>query len=894
MLKVARLRQPTDKRALFQSFRPDEDVWVVSDLRTKLELQKELMSERPGLPGDAILRGSELWTQLLKKHFPKATVISKDWMQLFARTALGNALSPSDLNVAVELTSVLGSVFAHPDRDVFLEDLLARDPSAATRWGKVLPEAQLLFDQARSRGWILQEALASVLTNVEDPRLRHPLPGRGRLFFDLGASLGASEAEIIRRLARVHDVVVLLPRPAHAENFRFLLQPGESLDGEDLPVPESEATSCVRSYPRFSGRVAELKNAVAQVREWLDDGVAIERIGVITPNFEMDFPVLATAFRVEGIPLDREPSERVQTHRLLQKWSAKLRLWKEELDFADLLTAFQEDLPVRSEEFAAKLRTGLFHEDLARIAAVRDRVEEWRQAGRGDVTDLGGFFESATSLWVDPDFTDLEQIFESLNEKTPRGARLSMRDWIEWMEVQTARLEMTKARGGADRLAVVPLQSADSLAWTHRIFLSMTDQLPERGATSLLNRDEIDTLGWTHGFFLPHPEQKLLQFELEWSLLAHSEIDILSYPLTDWDGAPTSPQALWLAGRGNAGHEADAPKTTRWDELQGARLHESQPVEKGAVPVPQTKDLRLSASSLQRYGDCPFIFASEKIFGLIDPPLVDLDLDRRQLGQLQHAYLEALTEGQPPRFERSEDELGAILDALVVAEGDSAPATDPRLWQAQRTKWIRWGQRFLAVEKAWFESHPGTRIIARELSFQFIFDPAAGTWRRGERQAPHEIEFTGRLDRVDGYFENGVLKSVLLYDYKASLSGKHAFSAWLRDNEIQLGFYSWAMNEGLIDPDWAGKVGGALYYNLRTLERDRGVVVAESVGTLADRSRPKGTSAADLADFWNELMTDVRARMDRIVAGQIAPAPLDEKLCVHCAWKGLCRAPHLM
>lgn len=892
MLKIARLQHPSDKSALFQDFQPDHDVWIVSDLRTKLELQKELMRDREGLPGDAILRGSELWTQLLKKHLPKATVISKDWMNLFARTALGQALSPSDLKIAVELISVLGSVFAHPDRATFLEDLLARDPSAQTRWGKVITEAQFLFDQARGRGWILQESLPAVLTEFENPRLRHPAPGRGRLFFDLGASLGASEAELIRRLSEVHDVVVLLPRPAHAENFRFLLQPGESLAGEKLDIATSESTARTREFPRFSGRVAEIKNAVGQVREWLDAGVPIGNIGVITPNFEMDFPILATAFKVEGVPLDRESSERVQTHRLLQKWSSKLRLWKEELEYADLFTAFQEGFPLRSEEFSAKLKTGLFHEDLGRVAAVRERVDSWKS--EGGPTDLAGFFEKATALWVDPDYADLEQIFESLNEKTPKGAHLSLRDWVEWMEVQTARLESTKSRGGADRLAIVPLQSADSLQWTHRIFMSMTDQLPDKGATSLLSRDEIDTLGWTHGFFLPHPEQKLLQFELEWSLLANSEIDILSYPLTDWDGAPTSPQALWLAGRGNAGHEADHPKSSRWDEIQSSRAQEPARVEPGATPVPQTEALRLSASSLQRYGDCPFIFAAEKIFGLIDPPLVDLDMDRRQLGQLQHAYLEELTAEHPIRFERSDAELGEILDRLAASDPEMMRDANPRLWQAQRTKWIKLGQRFLATERDWFARHPGSRIIAREHEFHFVFDPASGVWRAGERNSPTEIAFTGRLDRVDGYFEGGVLKSILLYDYKASTQQKHAFGSWLKDNEIQLGFYSWAMNEGLMDPAWKGLVTGALYYNLKTLERDRGVVTDEAVGRLATRSLPKGMTADKLSAFWDELQLKLRERMTAIAQGLIAPAPLKEELCDRCAWRGLCRAPHLM
>lgn len=898
MLKVARLKNPEDKRSLFAAFNPDTDVWVVSDLRTKLELQKELMKDRPGMPGDAILRGSELWTQLLKKYLPKALVVSKDWIQLFARTALGESLSPSDLKISVELLSVLGSVFAHPDRDSILQDLLARDASAITRWGKVLAESTFLFDQARSRGWIQQDSLAAVLTEFKDLSLRHPRQGEGQIYFDLGASLGASEAELIRRLALNHDVTVLLPRPANAENFNFLLQPGESLEGESVGG-FAEATANQLSekvYRRFSGRTAEIKNAVAQVRAWLDAGVSIDKIAVITPNFEMDFPVLAMIFQVEGISLDRELSERIQTHRSLQKWSSKLRLWKEDLEYADLVTAFQEGFPLRSEDFEAQLKSGLFHQDLERISAVNDQVKAWKP--NDSATDLSGFFEKATRLWVDTDFSDLERIFESLNEKTPRGAQLSTRDWIEWMEVQTARLESTKSKAGAERLSIVPLQSADSLQWTHRIFLSLVDQLPDRGGTSLLNRDELDVLGWTHGFFLPHPEQKLLQFELEWSLLIRTQVDILSYPLTDWDGAPTSPQALWLSGRQETGHEADLPLVTRWDELQKTKspvagLTSSQAAPLSIELVPQMNSLKLSSSSVQKYGDCPFMFAAEKVLGLVDPPLVDMDMDRRQMGQLQHDFLEQLTR-EPIRWQRTPEELGEILENLAIESKDPIRTRQPSLWRAQKTKWIALGLRFLSTEEKWFQKFPNSRILAREHEFRFVYDPQSQVWRPGERTQDSDVQFTGRLDRVDGYFEGDQLKSLVLYDYKASLQSKHSFSQWSKDNEIQLGFYSWAMNQGLMEADWAGKVVGAIYYNLKNLTREKGYWLDEAVGTIATRSLPKNFARPALEEYWTGLQLNVEERIRSIQQGRFSPQPLKLENCDRCKWKGLCRAPHLM
>lgn len=917
MIKIARLSNPHEKINIFKKFDPDQDLWVVSDLRSKLELQKEILHHRQGMPGDAILRGSELWMQLLKRVAPRSILVSREWLTLFARTALAGRLTATDLQICVDLIVVLAPVLSFPGRQELFAQMLQADPSAQTRWGKVLPEAQFLFDQAKSRGWVLQEALAPMLTEFNDLKL----PRTRCIYFDLGASLTSPEAELIKRLSEHHEVVVLLPRPPAAEKFRFLLQPGESFLGEEFgdgnhPLSDKGGPQMSRRFLRFSGRVAEMKNAVGQVRVWLDQGIAIDKIAVLTPNFEMDFPVLAEMFRVEGVPLDRAPSERLQTHRQLQKWSAQLRLWKEELDtaeldYATLMTAFQEGLPLRSEAFEARLKTGMFHGDLARVPEVEIQARKWQR--KFDPVPLSGFFKEVTSLWREDDFSDLEMLFEVMNERTPKGAQLSSRDWIEWMEVQMARLESSPARGSENCLAVVPLQSADSMEWSHRIFLSMVDSLPEKGGTALLTREEIDSLGWTHGFFLPHPEQKILQFELEWALtsMAPEGTDVLSYPLTDWSGAPTSPQALWLAGRAEQcqreggsvlGHEADVPLTMRWDDLQAAQKSEhhekdaGKNLEKPSVPVPQKLKLRLSSSSVQRFGDCPFIFAAEKVFALIDPPLVDVDLDRRQLGQLQHAYLERLTEPSPERmrFDYSESELGQILDDLAAKhQNESEQVTNPALWRAQKNKWISLGKRFLAVEQDWFQQYPGTRILAREKDFQFSYSPRTRVWRPGPAQAAEEVTFTGRVDRVDGLMKNGQLAGVVLYDYKASVQAKHGFQNWQKENEIQLGFYSWAIHEGLLDPAWKGRVWGAMYYDLKHLERRQGFALPEGSGIAFERALPKDISSERLAGYWLELQRTLETRIEQIQAGIFTATPRDFDLCKTCRWRGLCRAAHL-
>lgn len=898
MLKVARIAQARQKAVLLKDFDPDRDLWVVSDLRSKLELQKVLMRSRAGMPADCLLRSSELWAQLLKVYSPQSLVLSRDWMELFARTALGAKLDPADINLSVELLGLFAPVFYHEDAAEIIQDLLAQDASAELRWGRIVVYAKFLFDQAGQHGWVIQDWLPAALTEFQDLSLKV----KGQIIFDLGASLGSSEAELIRRLAQNHDVLVILPRPANWKKNEFLLQPGESLLGLATEVsldPVTVNPDRAQIFKRFSGRTAEIKNAVSQVREWLDEGIAPENIGVITPNFEKDFPILEEYFRVEGVALDRQSPERRQTHRTLQKWSARLRLWKEDLEYQDLVAGFPDRLPLRSEEFASRFQSGLFHSDLARDEAVKNEVESWRWDP--NETELSGFFKQASKLWQEGETADLEAIFETMNERTPSGVSLSTRDWIGWMEVQLSRLEVSSAVGGQGRLSIAPLQSCESFQWTHRIFLSLVDPLPERKTTMLLNMEEIQKLGGTYGFYLPHPEQKFLQFELEWAARSTINEDHFSYPMSDWQGQPTSPQPFWLAGKAEVSHQAEMPGTTRWDEIQASKVHHDDTPRAELLTHPEDllppfgqsserAGLKLSLSSLQRFGECPFIYASEKLLGLIDAPLLDLELDRRTTGSLQHAFLEKLMES-PVQWERTRDEMSLLLDQ--IKESKPEIQINDLFWSVQKQKWIEMGLRFLKAEKAWFEQFPNSRIIGREHSFSFVFESSTKTWRRGEATLPTDILFRGLIDRIDGAYEGSELVGIVIYDYKSSVHTKHGFSKWLSENEIQLAFYSWAANEGLIDPSWKGKLAGAAYYNLKNLERSTGFFLPDYVGQLFPEVRPKNFDADQLGAMWGQLKHLVESRILKIQEGHFTPKPAKLENCDRCHWKGLCRAPHL-
>lgn len=892
MLKVAKLERSQDRLQILEDFNPNTDRWIVSDLRSKLEIQKSLLRRFSGLAGDPVLRSSELWGSIFQRSFPDREILQDEWFALFARQLLEGNLERNRIGSAVDLMHVFVPIFLHPERKEILADVLSQDASSMGRWGELLTWSIQIFQAAMEQKWVSRSWIPAVLSSEGLPDLKD----KRRYIFDLGASLSASEADLIAQLAKQQEVLVLLPRPDKLwQRFDYLLQPGEQLassagESGTFKLEPSSQVASRQDFLRFSGRVAEIKDAVAQVRIWLDQQVPIENIAIITPSFEMDFPVLEEHFRIEGVPLDRVSSRRVQTHRSLQKWTAKLRLWQKDFKYRDLLSSFQDGTRLRSEKFEALFKKSAFKSDLARSSEIREASEGFlKETEQTDKLSLPDFFRHALQLWEENEYQDLERIFESVSEATPGSANLSFGDWVEWTELQLSRLEVSPISEAGEKLAITALQNADSMAWTHRIFLSLVDQLPEKRGLALLTGDEVLRLGWTHGFFLPHPEQTLLQFELEWLLgegrgtTKNPGHDVFCFPVTDWQGKPTAPQPFVLQGLGDD-HSVKAPKLTRWDELQRA-LDAPKMAEDQALPWAENLDL--SVSSVSNYLKCPFIFKAEKVFALKDPAMVDLELDPRSKGSLVHELFDKLLEA-PINWNRSLDEIASILDELREKATDFF--LDQGLWAPLRKKWALMGFRFLQKEREWMNEYPKLKVLGREQAFKVSYDPKTKSWRAGDRISSGEILFRGKIDRIDGVDGGGVL----LYDYKSTVRPEHSFNKWLIEDELQMAFYSWLAEEGFVDPEWKGRVQGGIYYSLKELERKAGFQHPDGVQTLFGEVRPKKFSDEGLDEVWQETRKRIENSAERIAAGDFAPNPVDIKVCRGCRWRGLCRAPHLM
>lgn len=903
-----------------ESFDPRDQSWVVSDLRSKLEVQSYLLGKTKGIPADAVIRARELWLQIFRRTFPSTKLVTLDWIYLQSSHWLMTshqvmfAENPSLMKTVVDLVDTLSSIFWHPNREEILEEFFKTFPATFERFEKVWPMCLELADYLQEHHLVTENWVPAVLENSGWSGQVPGLRSEHSFVFDLGGSLSSFEAQLIEKLGRSYKVLVLAPSLSWIDKFPFLLQPykafpaqvGPSMEklssaesrilGLNLASSDSQSSAFqsadvqspgslyrdsklgVVETRKFSGRLAEIKDCVSQVRQWLDQGVALNQIAVISCTLETDFPALKSYFMKEGIPVSGSAVGKVHSLPSTQEGFARLRLWGQEARFSDLLTAFREKVPGRFEKFEGLYKNLLSTDDLARQLDTQKKTQDWRWSDLE--VSLEGLYREAKRIWPASGLPILHRLFEKIFEVTPKASVLPLSKWIQWLELMASKVEIPNFEEGLLKsLTITSHRSAESPLWTHRYFLNLVEGEFSKDK-NLLGLKEINFLGSQYGFYLDHPEQSIERFEMAWLLSQKGSTDILGYPLTDWSGGPTTPNPEWMM-RSQGKKDVHSPGETRWDSIQ--HRQESNPDQMPSKLIPFSNPGPLSISSIESYLDCPFIFSAKKRFNLRDESEADITLDPRQKGTLIHRILEKIFT-PPVNWNLNENQIQGLLEDIRLEMADLFIWDS--VWPSLKKNLAQKTWRVLEFERGYQKQYPRREILKNEADFKLYFDPKEKKWGRVE--IPGALVFKGKVDRIDGAQGQGLA----LLDYKSSSSSAQGINNWIKDNKLQMGFYSWVVDQGFME-SLTGPVMAGTFLGLKTMDRSRGFQSQEGVGLLYSEEKPKNFGRAQVESLWRQILEEVERATLEIIEGHYLPSPRIQTLCDKCEWRGLCRAPHL-
>ncbi|MES2965692.1 MAG: PD-(D/E)XK nuclease family protein [Bdellovibrionota bacterium] len=919
MITLRPIRGPRDSRDQLLQFDPDQTTWLVSDLKSKLDLNRSLLHDRKFLRGEAVLRANELWRLLLGRVRPDLQTVSREFaLTLIAERAgrldLEWAKAPGVAQAAFGYISQLMPILAHPNGEEIMTTWFEKHTGSRDRWGRWWDLSLLVWNAFLEEGYIAPAWASGVLVNETG---LHDVWKRP-LIVDLGAELNQVEADLLLMLGDHVDVTILRPEPTWTSEYSRCLVAYELLEKKlgakkagGSVVREPMQASKV-THHKYTTMFAEAKDAVAQTRIWVDEGVKPRDIAIAAPDIELYWPTLEAFLEQEGIPVQKDRVRRLHTFADIASWLAHLRLRTGAYDEADIeLALFAPGSGgaklVTYDRFKTLYAMVYGREDLARAEAISKRFEV--QLEPNDRAKRDDFIAwSLKQLPNECSFERVEQIFKKVFAECPPGLEWPVKRWLAYLEQIASKTECRVADGDPDGVACIKLTSAENSPSQKMIMMGLSEPALRHKVETALLASDLWSLAQEYGFHLASEDQAKLEFEARWVIEGGEREMLLTVPETDFNGSALAPSWLWLKGARVAKEAAhvSVPRATRWDEIQRSslstiakergwsdasleRLEQAFKQDFNEVALESYAAglvKSLSPSGIEDYLECPFIFAAKRLFGLTDEAELDLEIDASRRGSLMHKVFEILTV-EPMRFDLSETELEEAVER--AREKASIELADLRLWPPLKARHVDLARRFLAYEREYRRQFPDARVIGREFDIAGYLRPASGELVRDEE--PGALKFVGRIDRVD----EDSAGHLAIFDYKSSASTTSQFGSWLKNNRIQLLLYALASEKGLtiLEPR---EVLAALYYVARPFSRDSGFKVEDveqGLYDIPDRRKKNRLSREDKERLYREGEALVKKAVDGLSGGIFAPAPRDKTKCNDCQWSALCRTPHL-
>jgi len=949
MLKIVSLPHRHLLEPYLKEFDPNQSTWIVSDLRSKLEVKELLFSKGFSFEENAVLRASDLWKFLLKKIDLKKRIVSDSFAKILIKQVLDNNSETLGINATSSKTlfgflQILGPILFHPQGIESLEAWFAEKPDAAEKWRVWFLRARFCVQLLVEKEHILiKDWLAPYLLS----KSAEAIQWQYRLFVDLGAEMTQAEAELFRNISRKIDVTVFSPNPSWKSDFNYLLQPYDFLESEAseksqvsiLPVTVatfSEPAQKKREIIRFASSLAEVKQAVYQIRNWLEEGIPLRAIAVAAPDIEKYWICLKTFLIEEGIPFQKDTVVKAQSLLDIKIWLAHLRSRSLSPNFMDLeLSYFNTDwgtefgtaleqnvstgkVPSLRYEIFKSFFTNLYgSEDLQRDSEIEKsylkKINFYSEISRED------FILTCLKYWSGVNWDFAAQILEEILVNAQKTTHLSWNHWLSYLESIVSQKEFPLTKGTLEGITVTSISSLHSLDIKYRIFLGLSEDAFRKSTSTKI--DSADTLSFSalYGFYLENPDQSYLEFELKWQSDSATQHDLFLFANCDFQGQLQTVSKFWLEelnreGKLNNYETLAEPGETRWDHLMaqtqleklqfprtslmndGLHLKLRNLLDRDAESLPcfsHDSQIRISPSSLDRFFICPFLFAVDRKFNLLSLPESDLDVDPMSKGQIAHALFCFLTE-EPFQAKRAKKEIEVFLENYY--EKNHSPFVKDRLkqkfspnyWNHLKTRFVETGLRFLQHETCLRQDFPQTKTIGRETYFKINYNP---TFKSIEYElSPNSLIISGRIDRIDSDDSN----HLVVIDYKSSLQTKHTLGRWISERNLQLLLYAWVIEKEWI-PEIKGSVSGLFYLSVKNFQR-KGFRDNDSIINLyppVGQNKKANTAEAkhDLLNQFDQIFTEAALQ---IQAGDFKPLPMDKKSCPHCEYKKLCRAPHLI
>ena len=931
-LKIINFKSKSEREKILYALDMSCSRLIVSDLTSKKILQKSFLSKKGFLEEDSVLRASDLWKNWAKKIYPDIFFTS----ERAAITLLNSFLVFREGLQSISPATVLhyigyfSPLFFNHDGKEHLEAWMKENKTSDNLkfWFELSYKAwEYLWEQK-----IIFQKLSGVLLSIAHDYSF--INTKKKFVFDLGLAFQPYEVDIIKTLSRYAEVVVLKPvapktQKSSAEWVYNLLE-GKSFYQSDLKQEESsyiknkssqkashtpgESSLALKSY---KSPVAEVKDTMSHLREILDKKEFLpSEIAIVAPSIEGYWPVLSLYAQKEGVPLFCALPAKWKEFLLVEKWMSYIRAKSGSHVPKDWETLFfhTQTLNHSYRKFKTLCSNVYFESDYLKFTPAKKIIQNSMSAET--ILTLQNFIEWSFSLWKEKDKSFLTKVYKSMTEDFPYNIELPLGAFVFYLETLVSQGEV-EVEMGQDGGVFVENISSSALLPAKCIFVLGMNYEAMREKSKGFSMEQLLKLSADLGYNLEGHNLCFTEDYLQFFIRNQYSKIIFSMSQTTFSGEAVSASTTWMNTYFETKNTLPAHNnvhSTRWDEIQQhdykivhnngqnclkdkkdifkhdqnilKALKKETQISSSSLKTPFFKPHKtFSASSLSKYKECPFKFYAAYALGLKDDPVWDLDLSPLAHGKLYHELIGFLLEEK--KFDCiNKEEISNFLE--TIKDDQKLYFSHNELWLSFRNHVLDWAMRFIDYEKLMCQQTPAILQSISEVKIKVFWDRKAKKFVSQEN--PNCIHFTGYVDRIDMTKEGYVVT-----DYKLTENNLFAGKSWVKNKLWQLPIYAQALEASGADGLEPMPVTGMSYFSIKDCRRSHSLLLKDiySSESFGITKKSSFCSIEEKEKIFNDINWIVGETIDRIYEGEFFPNPEDQRICEHCEWSELCRAPHL-
>lgn len=876
MLKIQNISDSQSVHEVLKEMDLKSQCWILSDLRSKKAVQEYFINTYGYYPDEAILRASDLWKKILFRIEPSVQILTHQALLVHIRFFLNQYSKDLQIPIGSEPTLLkwmndFAPLYFHPDGvqkiEEFWEVHTEQSSDLKTWWFRV----RAAFSYFENLQLLIPQWIPSYL-QTENQIEKY---WNRSLIVDLGGQFSSVEAGLFQSLSKNKDILILNPELKNGAQYESLLRPYKDLLGFSKILKLDDKISLNNSEIklfRSSSTLNSFRSAVSQIRKWIDAGILPSNIAVVMPDVEETWPCLKFYFDTEGIPYSRETQVSLQSLPEVQVFLAKLRTIGRGLSSRDLelsLFSNEKKSELQFEKFVS-LFTHLYEEsDYTRHQLALQMIQQ--DFNPLSVLNPDEFLVRIIQVWNTETVPFwLESLLKQILSQFQKPISVTWSEWVLLTEGLLSSAEISESSGHSSGVVISSLAATHFLKSEYLILLEMSDENLKSSNKKGLPSSAAKLISNNLGFWLQDADTSHLDFELSWLLQKNTIQSHFYFSEVSISGELQTASSRWVALAQNKSIKIEDSFTVvgsrMKSDVNSLNLRFQQDL--NIQPIQNLEGIsisKLSPSSIESFLSCPFIFFARQSVGLKVYPELNLEQDPRDRGQIIHQIFEKALRQDPRSFDEIVD--SAVEDLKLVL--------DASLWPVMKKKYVQLLTRFMEFEKKWKQEFSQTQKHHLEVKWQGRF---------------LDIPISGQIDRVD-QSQRGEL---IVLDYKNSKSRLKGAHQWLANNNVQMLFYIWALQQNWIQ-DLQGEVVAALYYVVKDFDRTIGL---ESNDRREGFYQPSSKKKQRLgSEQWAQLMKDFETflseTLNKMKEGVYSPIPFDEESCVSCDWRKVCRAPHL-